>query len=274
MDLKAFFADKPECVLDIPEAMLPLRTREALGGAKRPALVEIAGRDSIAAAIAAAREEGLTDLLPVYAYTGTEWGPWETVPRAVRHLHGQLPETRVHDLVLLGSPRLWQALNGRFVTQLIRRYGFYTPCAGCHLYLHGIRIPLALKLGLTTIVSGEREHHDGDVKVNQSAGMITAYTSLAARFGVRLLTPLRGIDRGEDVERLLDAPWKEGKEQLGCVLSGNYRDESGHPLIAEAEAFRYLEDFALPVVERVCSAHLQGASPDPLAIAAACLPRP
>ncbi|MCF8037391.1 MAG: hypothetical protein K9K62_11005, partial [Desulfobacteraceae bacterium] len=47
--------------------------------------------------------------------------------------------------------------------------GHYTPCTGCHLYLHAVRIPLARMLGNVPIIGGERESHSGKVKVNQCA---------------------------------------------------------------------------------------------------------
>lgn len=268
---KELYADKPECVTGLPEWMLSRKTREVLRLARSPALVEIAGRDSIAAAILAARERGLSDLLPVYAYTGTEYGPFQKVLLAVQNLRQQLPGVTIHDLILMGSPRLWQALNGRFVSELIARFGFYTPCVGCHLYLHSIRIPLALELGGLPIVSGERESHDGDVKVNQSASVIDRYQSFARAQGVSLLLPLRQVEQGEKVEEILGFLWDEGKEQLGCVLSGNYRGVNKEPMVTEARVLHYLEEFAIPVVQQTLNDFLQGRPPDPLGIAADCL---
>jgi hypothetical protein len=88
----------------------------------------MAGRDSVAAAIVAVQTEGFTDLLPVYAYTGTEYGPWTSVETAVDRLRHRLPRTHVHDLLVLGSPHFWHALNGRFMSELLTIRVLYPVC--------------------------------------------------------------------------------------------------------------------------------------------------
>jgi len=166
--LKELYLNKPECVVNFPDWLLPQQKIREYRAMPRLAVVEIAGRDSVAAAVKSVEEELFTDLLPTYVYTGTEYGPWSSLEKAVERLWRRLPEIRVHDLLVLGSPGFWQALNGRFISELMSRYGFYTPCVACHVYLHSARIPLALTLGKVPIVSGERERHDGAIKVNQT----------------------------------------------------------------------------------------------------------
>lgn len=107
------FRDKPEQVIHLPESALPASLLDAYRAIERLAIVEIAGRDSVAAAVQAVDSEGFTDLVPTYAYTGTEYGAWSTVQDAVACLKERLPQIRVHPIVVLGSPRFWQALNGR-----------------------------------------------------------------------------------------------------------------------------------------------------------------
>ena len=102
--LEELYLNKPECVVDLPEWLLPPEKIETYRGMPRLAIVEIAGRDSVAAAVKSVEEEGFTDLLPTYVYTGTEHGSWESVKRAVDRLTSRLPEVHVHDLVVLGSP--------------------------------------------------------------------------------------------------------------------------------------------------------------------------
>jgi hypothetical protein len=50
------------------------------------AIAEIAGRDSVAAAVAAVREHGFDTLLPTIALTGTEIGDFDAPYRAVERL--------------------------------------------------------------------------------------------------------------------------------------------------------------------------------------------
>ena len=264
--LKDHFRDKPECVIGFPSWLLSAQKASEYRQMRRLAIVEMAGRDSVAAAIVAVQTEGFTDLLPVYTYTGTEYGSWASVGNAVHRLRQRLPGIRIHDLLLLGSPRFWQALNGRLITELIKRYGFYTPCAGCHLYLHAARIPLAISLR-APIIAGERERHDGAVKVNQTATALNGYRDLASRFEVSLLFPLRYIDDGGEVETILGLDWKQDDEQLGCVLSGNYRDSQNHVPLTEEKMKPYLWEFALPLAFKIIEAYQQKRVPNHLKMA-------
>ncbi|MFO7598914.1 MAG: hypothetical protein R6X27_03785 [Candidatus Desulfacyla sp.] len=266
--LSEHFRDKCECVIDIPPWMLSPERADVYRSTSGLAMVEIAGRDSVAAAVKAVGEEGFTQLLPTYAYTGTEHGAWSSVEDAVKRLAERLPPVRVHPLLVMGSPRFWQALNGRFMSELIARYGFLSPCIGCHLYLHSVRIPLAVTLGKISIISGERERHNGTVKINQIGEALTLYEALAGEFGVRLLFPLRHISDGDQIGEILGFEWQEGKEQLGCVLSGNYRGVDGSVNLTEEQVVRYLETFACPVTREIVAAYLGGEVPDHLKIAA------
>jgi hypothetical protein len=248
--------------------MLPPDRVEAYRSISRLAMVEIAGRDSVAAAMEAVNQEGFTDLLPTYAYTGTEYGAWSSVGDAVKRLVERLPQIRVHPLLVIGSPRFWQALNGRFMSELIAAYGVFSPCIGCHLYLHSVRIPLAVSLGRIPIISGERESHDHAIKINQIGVALSRYEALVAEFGVRLLLPLRHILDGDRIGEILGIPWEEGKEQLGCVLSGNYRGVDGSVGMTAEEVARYLDGFACPVTRKIIAAYTKGQVPDHLNIAA------
>ncbi|MBC2694822.1 MAG: hypothetical protein HF982_06020 [Desulfobacteraceae bacterium] len=267
--LREQFLNKPECVVNFPEWLLPsqeIQKYRAMSGLL--AVVEIAGRDSIAAAIKSVKKKGFTDLLPTYVYTGTEHGHWSAVEEAVNRLSRCLPNVRVHNLIVLGSPGFWQALNGRFISELISRYGFYTPCLGCHIYLHSVRIPLAIIMGNAPIISGERERHDDAVKINQISEALNFYQNLADNFGVRLLLPLRNVAEGKYIEDILEFAWKQGKEQMGCVLSGNYRRLDSSINITAHQVQRYLEEFAWPCTTKIIESYVANRIPKHLEIAA------
>ena len=266
--LKELFLNKTECIIDLPEWLLPPEKIEAYRAMPRLAIVEIAGRDSVAAAVKSVEEEGFTDLLPTYVYTGTEHGSWESVERAVGRLSSRLPEVQIHDLVVLGSPDYWHALNGRFISELSSRYLFCTPCVGCHLYLHTVRIPLSVRLGKIPIVAGERENHDGSIKVNQIGVALDIYQRIAGDFGVPLLLPLRQITEGTAITEILGFEWYAGKEQLGCVLSGNYRGLGGNVETTAGQVKTYLKEFAKPCAEKIIESYVSGHIPDHLGIAA------
>jgi hypothetical protein len=257
------FRDKPELV-EPPEWMLEPETTRRLAGA-RAGVVELAGRDSVAAAVRAAAEQGLEALLPTYAYTATEHGAWAWVETALGRLAARLPAgVELMPLVVLGWPELWRALCGRFLGRLVRRYGFSPVCVGCHLYLHAVRAPLARRLG-AAIISGERESHDGRVKLNQLGPALDAYAGLCAELGAELWLPVRGVADGGEIASLAGEDWPEGGEQLFCALSGNYQEPAGgvDPDPAPVEA--YLREFALPLARRAVAARLAGRQADPLA---------
>jgi len=266
--LRDLYLNKPECVIDLPEWLLSSKKIEGYRAISGLAIVEIAGRDSMAAAVKSVEEEAFTDLLPTYVYTGTEHGPWASVEQAVERLARRLPEIRVHNLVVLGSPGFWQALNGRFISELISKYGFYTPCVGCHVYLHCIRIPLALKLGSVPIISGEREWHDKSIKINQTREALDMYQDMTRRSGVRLLLPLRHIAEGDRISEILGFEWQEGKEQLGCVLSKNYRRGDGSVHDTHRQLQSYMETFARPCAKKIMESYAKGHIPKHLEIAA------
>ncbi len=136
-------------------------------------------------------------------------------------------------------------------------------------YFRSVRIPLAVALGRIPIISGERERHDGMIKINQIGEVLTLYEALAGEFGVRLLFPLRHISDGHQIREILGFEWEEGKEQLGCVLSGNYLTMDGSVRLTFEQAVQYLETFACPATKDIIAAYLAGKVPDHLKIAAA-----
>lgn len=263
------FRDKPELIWPLPAWQMSPELLIELRDSPRVAVVEMAGRDSVAAALRATAESGFSDLVPTYVYTGSEHGPWDTVGEAWLRLHQRLPaEVSLHPLLVYGSPLLWRALNGRFAGELMARHGLPIFCVGCHLYLHALRLPLALALGGAPIVAGERESHDGRVKINQLAASLNAYRGLTLNWAVDLLLPLRHVTSGREVESWLGRPWPEGGEQLGCVLSGNYRDPGGRATYSERGLTDYLDGFALPLVKSWLTELLAGRPRDPVQLAA------
>jgi hypothetical protein len=265
--LQELFLNKSDLVIDFPKWLLSDQSIEDFRSISKLALVEIAGRDSIAAALKSIQEYGFTDLLPTYVYTGTEYGPWDSVNQAILRLKSRLPKVRVHPLIVLGSPAFWKALNGAFISELLSIYDFYTPCIGCHLYLHAVRIPLALLLSNIPIISGERERHNGSVKINQIPEALDLYKSLTETFRIQLLLPLRKISHGKEIEAILQMDWHEGKEQLYCCLSGNYRSVDGSVETNKTQVVRYLNEFAIPCTEKIIRKYISGQTPNHLKIA-------
>ena len=255
MDSRIFeiVSTKPELITEFPRWMLSEATEEELRSTEGLAIVEIAGRDSIAAALETARIENIKALLPTIAYTGTEVGNWEVPIRKTYVLKEELVKRgiKVFDPILLGAPKFWWLLCGRHTTHLIKRFGFYSPCVGCHLYLHAVRIPLAKKIKCDVVIGGERESHEGKIKINQIGVALDAYIYFAEKFGIELLLPLRHIRSDKDIESIAGQYWEENTEQLECVLSKNYLDVDGSVVYSEGDIKRFFNEFALNEAEDI-----------------------
>ncbi len=218
------------------------------------AIAEIAGRDSVAAAVAAVREHGFDTLLPTIALTGTEIGDFDAPYRAVERLTELLGGTvDVLEPVQLSEPALWAAMNGRHAAELGDRYGLCSPCLACHLYLHLLRVPLAWELGHAPVIAGERDTHDGVVKLSQTIAGIDASVRVLGFAGIELLQPIRHLS-GPEVAELVGGDWQQGAGQLGCLLSGNYRALDGSVRYDERAHARYLAEFLEPVGQAVVRA--------------------
>ncbi|NIT35262.1 MAG: hypothetical protein GTN49_01990 [candidate division Zixibacteria bacterium] len=258
--------NKAELVSSFPAWMLSRETVERIRAAAKPAIIEVAGRDSIAAALRAAAANGYDLFLPSIAYTGTEFGDWRTAFEKVTFLAERLGASgtgaEVLPPVALGAPELWRALCGRYLLALYRRFGFHTPCVGCHLYLHAIRIPLAKKTDCRVVVGGERESHNDRVKLNQIPRALDAYVDFLGRFGVVLALPLRHVTSGAEVQELVGRGRRDGEEHVECVLSRNYLEHGGGLSYDEKAIGRFLEEFAFPLLERAINAYLAGRRPD------------
>lgn len=250
--LLVILSRKDELVKDFPAWMLSPEDISRFQAIRHTAIVEIAGRDSLAAALEAARTQTLEAVLPTIAYTGTEYGNWRDLIKNVEFLRERLKDLHVEVFppVVQGAPAFWWKLCGERLGEHFERYGLYSPCVGCHLYLHALRIPLAKKLNCRLIVAGSRELHDGLAKINQTAQVLDLYQDFAASFGVTLLFPLRHVKSGRKIMALLGKNWPKGDFQLKCVLSRNYAGAAYNPDLAQDKAVQYLQGFALKLAKR------------------------
>lgn len=241
--LLKILTNKPEMITHFPEWMLSESEIHEIKSCKNSAIAEIAGRDSVAAVIKACEIKEIKAIIPTIAYTGTEYGDWNIPFEKTKFLKDRLKGIgiKVYEPILLGSPRFWWKLCGRYSVEFSKKYGFYSHCVGCHLYLHAIRIPLAKILNCEIVIGGERESHDGKLKVNQIGVALDAYISFMKKFGVELFLPLRFMKSGKVIEEIIGSHWDEGKEQLECVLSKNYLNSKGEALIDEEKIKRFLE---------------------------------
>jgi hypothetical protein len=245
--------------------------------AARPgvAVVEIAGRDSVAAAVVAVRERGFTTLLPTSVATGTEYGDESAPDRAVERLTALLGDgVDVLPMVRIGSPRLWAALNGRYAAVIADRYRIYSPCLACHLYMHLARAPLSLALGGVPVIAGERETHGGRLKLSQTTLGMDACVRVLSRAGIELLEPIRRVRDSREIIELVGDGWNAGSRQLCCVHSANYAALDGSVSYDELAYARYVHGFLEPVGAAIVAAWRDNGEPDYQSVVAAVIEGP
>jgi len=216
---------------------------------KKIAIGEFAGRDSAAAIIKAFEDDEIDAILPILAFTGTDYGE-----KDIYHKNWNLINERINELYenkyllplhFIFEPKLWNALNGRFVAVTVQKYGYYTPCIGCHAYLRMIRIPMAKHFG-NKIITGERILHDEDFKIDQFKETLETYYKICSEFGVELVFPVKNIKEGSKIKEIIGKDWEQGKNQYSCMFSGNYRDVDGKVIFEREKIVKILNEFIYP----------------------------
>lgn len=218
-------------------------------------VVEVSGADSVAAALAYCDANAVDVALPTFGDTGTEYGDMGAIEGNVAFLAEELSlrhGVKTEPLVTLADQGLWRALNGRYASVIAATFGTCTPCPGCHLYLHMLRIPFALEHGATVIVGGERELHDARIKPNQLAPALDAYSAVVASRGLELALPLRHITESVRIAEILGPHWTGGSPQLECVFSGNYRGIDGECAL-ESMPDAFYARFLVPAATRIAA---------------------
>jgi len=236
------------------QGVIPPEILSAIASSKRLALGELAGKDSVAAMVKA-YDDGVFDaVIPVVIRTGTEYGSTNFIDRNVSVVRRKTGGV-VSKPVVMQDFEFWHALNGRFVSELSRRFGFYSPCLGCHLYLHAMRVPLALLVGARSIVSGERETHDGKQKINQLPFSLDFHEQLTSKWNIQLNLSLRHVSSELEVDRILGGACSS-KDQFCCVFSGNYRTPDGRIGVPVEAVRRFYAEYGFPVAQKAVEALL------------------
>ncbi|WP_430886361.1 hypothetical protein [Fusibacter sp. JL216-2] len=217
---------------------------------KKTVIGEFSGRDSVAAILKAFEDEDIDYILPVATFAGTEYGDFNVIYKNYKHLQKRVKDLYgdkkvLYPLIEYSREDIWALMNGRLSGELSRKFGFYSPCIGCHLYFHLTKLNFARPLS-GIILSGERESHDGRIKVNQLGESLDIYQEVIASFDCQLRMPLRHMDDGHEVESLIGWEWKEGLAHPDCVLSRNYRSCDGKAVYDKNCLERLLQEYVKP----------------------------
>lgn len=239
------------------DELLPRDVTESLVGAPSPlVLADFAGRDSVAAAMAWLREHDVATLIPVADVVPTRYGDWSVYDdnwaRMRDHIARAFPAVRVTPWFCLEDVDFWRMLNARFLNELSRAFGFFTPCLGCHLHFYAMRAVLAEALGAKVLISGEKElHHGARRKANQTAEAVDAYLRFSRDHKLEHHFPIHKVRTEAEMAELLGDDWKEGDRQLRCVMSGNDAGTDGRPLFEPSQITSYMQRFASPLAARI-----------------------
>jgi hypothetical protein len=248
------------------DELLPRDVVESLAGAPAPlVLADFAGRDSVAAAMAWLSEHDVATLIPVADVVPTRYGDWSVYDdnwtRMRDHVTRTFPGVRVTPWFCLEDVEFWRMLNARFLNELSRAFGFFTPCLGCHLHFYAMRAVLAEALGATVLISGEKElHHGARRKANQTVEAVDAYRNFSKAHGLEHRFPIYRVQTEAKMTQLLGDDWKEGDRQLRCVMSKNDTGVGGRPLFEPDQIVSYMERFASPLAARLVELRRAGVS--------------
>lgn len=217
------------------------------------AIADAAGKDSAAAVVRAVRDGIAKEILPVIICSGAEHRDWNAFCKNMSHLRNQIENLSgcMHESIMLEDRELWWSFCSRFTHILIERFGFYSPCVGCHTVFHTMRSLLAKTINIKTIISGERELHGSVRKINQLPVALDSYQKICTYVGVTQVIPLRHIASESCIKDILDFTWDEGKITPECALSKNYLSLEGTLLVEDAQVASYYKDFAVPAAIEV-----------------------
>lgn len=215
-------------------------------------IMEVAGKDSVAAALSFAADHREAHIVPTIVLTGTEYGDMASYENSISFLKGRLEEygITIANTVYLQDGALWNLLNARYQYPIYRKYQFYTPCIMCHLYAHLLRVNLYRECGAKGLITGERSSHAGKLKANQHEHTVRVFRKILQGVGMEPICPLMDIRDTKTVDALIGDPEViRHANDVKCVFSSNLQgfplEEPGNVALLDD----FLEGYVLPVGE-------------------------
>jgi hypothetical protein len=222
---------------------------------------EIAGRDSIAAFYKYITEHPKKHdgVILSVAMAPTEYGNLDYLVKSVETAVN-IAKSNALEVVFSASKdiHLWKKLVGKNVLRHSLKYGFFTPCILCHLYFHMLRAFIAIDVGASPIVSGERALHGRKTKLNQTHEAVSAFERVFLEAGIEIVFPVIDVSSESELMELLPRRWEEGKEQLSCIFSGSSTVEGEADIkLIEGNYTKFLEEVAVPLGSEVIFSYKQ-----------------
>lgn len=206
-------------------------------------IAELAGDDSLAAIITHLENYPEDIIIPTQVITPVELKDnVELVKNNYTLFIQQLRKKGflIKDLIVLeNNENLWS---------LLMEQAFISPCVACHLYCHLLRVQLALQYK-AKILTGERNWHDKQIKVNQNTFVLKYFEQLFSSLGLIFERPLINIIDSNKVRSLLkDVPFntKDKNNYIKCSIKKNPFYEKD---LNTNEFLNYLNNNLKPIVE-------------------------
>jgi hypothetical protein len=213
----------------------------------------VAGKDSMATIARAIERDGIELVVPIVVVVPTEVGQeqvrLETLG-ALRRVLDKAGRDKLAPAVVLYDDRgIWRYVNQNFAdySEAI----IPAPCAGCHVYLHLVRSMLASRLGISTVISGDRERHGEKIKLNQTLDVLnTLIAESKSRYGVDLQFPLRKVADDQEVWAHLFrfGIRPEQMRDTTCLFSGKGVIQSDPARLARGKA--YVSEVVVPFYDQ------------------------
>jgi hypothetical protein len=252
---------KHDTLSSIPSSVLSEDKIDELKRIPRVIVGEISTIDGLLAIYRLIKTMQVDAFVPTIAYTGVEYGTIELLYKNVHALKKIIEKDigiYITKPVLLGSPQLWGALNGRFITELQNKFKFYIPCAGCRLYMYALRVPLCKKINVSGIVSARSQYTNKSQRFYESETVIRHCRNFLSSFGVTLYHEIIEDNERNEIVRFYKTRIKENFHYCNfCILADNYRNLEGgfkEPLYID----KYYEYFAIPTTAKILSKALAG----------------
>lgn len=217
-------------------------------------LTDFAGRDSIAACMQILKDEEIDTIIPVGDIVPSRYGDtdsysqnWNTLEQIIKNKHAGID---LKPWFIIDGQDFWKTLNQRYVQQIMGKFGWFTPCIGCHFHFYAMRTVLVEILGHGKVIlaSGEKRlHKSGKRKANQTDAAVKAYGKFSLERGVDHRFPIHDFEFEEQIGSLIGAEWKEGSSQMSCIHSGNDQDENGQLKFTEEQISEIMTDYILPM---------------------------
>ena len=220
----------------------------------RVLLTDFAGRDSIAACIQILKDEEIDTIIPIgdivpsrYGGTDSYSQNWNTLAQIVKNNHVGVD---LKPWFIVDGQDFWKTLNQRYVQQITGKFGWFTPCIGCHFHFYAMRSVLVKILGHYTIIlaSGEKRlHKNGKRKANQTDAAVKSYGKFSHERGIDHRFPIHNFEFEEQITKLVGAEWKEGGSQMSCIHSGNDQDDNGQLKFTEEQISEMMSEYIIPM---------------------------